>query len=68
MEAGLVSIAKALAFGLAAIGTGIAQARIGSAAVGGVIEKPEMFGLIIVFMALPELLVILGFAAMFIIV
>ncbi len=65
LGAGLAALAKALAFGLAGIGTGMAQARIGSAAVGGIVEKPELFGLIVVIMALPELIVILGFAAAF---
>lgn len=63
----LKNIGSALAIGLAGIGTAIAQSRIGSAAVGGIVEKPETFGLIVVIMALPELIVILGFAVAFII-
>ena len=62
MEAGLAAIGAALAVGLAAIGTAIAQARIGSAGVGALAEKPELRGSIILLVAIPETMVILGFA------
>ena len=57
----LVSIGAGLAIGLAAIGTGIAQARIGAAGVGAMIEKPELIGRILILLVIPETLVILGF-------
>ncbi|OGO47280.1 MAG: ATPase, partial [Chloroflexi bacterium RBG_16_63_12] len=50
------------AVGLAAIGTGLAQGRIGSAGVGAIAEKPELVGLVILLIAIPETMVILGFA------
>ncbi|MGZ4864280.1 MAG: ATPase [Halobacteriota archaeon] len=56
-----VPLGAGLAFGLGALGTGIAQARIGAAGVGAIAEKQELFGLALVFVALPETLVILGF-------
>ena len=59
---GLVAIGAALAVGIAAIGTGIAQSRIGSAGAGVIAEKPEMLGAIILLIAIPETMVILGFA------
>jgi V/A-type H+-transporting ATPase subunit K len=59
---GLVAIGAGLAVGLAAIGTGLAQGRIGSAGVGAVAEKPEMLGSVILLVAIPETMVILGFA------
>lgn len=59
------NIASALAIGLSGIATAMAQSRIGAAAVGGIVEKPETFGLIVVIMALPELIVILGFSIAF---
>jgi V/A-type H+-transporting ATPase subunit K len=62
MELGLIAIGAALAIGLAALATGIAQSRIGSAAVGAVAEKPELTGRAILLVAIPETLVILGFA------
>ena len=62
MEAGLVAIGAGLAVGLAAIGTGIAQSRIGSAGMGTLAEKPELLGMVILLVAIPETIVILGFA------
>jgi V/A-type H+-transporting ATPase subunit K len=63
MDADLfLPVGAALAVGLAALGTGIAQGRIGSAGMGVLAEKPEMLGTIILFVAIPETMVILGFA------
>jgi V/A-type H+-transporting ATPase subunit K len=62
MEAGIVAIGAALAVGLTAFGTGFAQARIGSAGVGALAEKPELHGSVILLLAIPETMVILGFA------
>jgi V/A-type H+-transporting ATPase subunit K len=63
MEAGLIAIGAGLAVGIAAIGTAIAQARIGAAGLGALAEKPELLGAIILLIAIPETMVILGFAA-----
>ena len=57
-----VPIGAGLAVGLAAIGTGFAQARIGSAGAGVIAEKPDMAGMMILLLAIPETMVILGFA------
>lgn len=62
MELGLKAIGAGIAVGLAAIGTGIAQSRIGSAGIGAITEKEEMMGRVILLLAIPETLVILGFA------
>ncbi|OFW71335.1 MAG: ATPase [Actinobacteria bacterium RBG_16_68_12] len=59
---GLIAIGAGLAIGLGAIGTGVAQSRIGAAAMGAVAEKPELMGRAILLVAIPETLVILGFA------
>lgn len=59
---GLTAIGAGLAVGLAAIATGLAQARIGSAGAGVIAEKPEALGNIILLVAIPETMVILGFA------
>jgi V/A-type H+-transporting ATPase subunit K len=61
VEEGIRFLAAALAVGLGAIGTGVAQARIGSAGAGAVAEKPEVTGTIFILVALPETMVILGF-------
>lgn len=62
---GLVAVGMALAVGLGALGTGWAQSRIGPAAVGAVAEKPGMFGTAIIFLLLPETLVIFGIVISF---
>lgn len=62
MELGLIAIGAGLAVGLSAIATGFAQARIGSAGIGAIAENPELTGRVILLLAIPETLVILGFA------
>ncbi len=66
---GLKYIAAAIAVGLSAIATGIAQSRIGAAGMGSIVEKPETMGTVLICLAIPETMVILGFvvAAMIII-
>jgi len=54
-------IAAAIAFGLGAIGAGIAIGNVGSAAMGAIAEKPEVAGQALIFVALAEGLVIFGF-------
>lgn len=62
MDAGLMAIGAGLAVGLAALATGMAQARIGAAGAGTIAEKPDLAGVIILLIAIPETMVILGFA------
>jgi V/A-type H+-transporting ATPase subunit K len=54
-------MAAAVAFGLGAIGAGIAIAHVGAAAVGAVAEKPQIAGQALIFVALAEGLVVFGF-------
>jgi V/A-type H+-transporting ATPase subunit K len=54
-------IAAAIAFGLGAIGAGLAIGNVGAAAMGAVAEKPEVAGQALIFVALAEGLVIFGF-------
>ena len=58
---GMIALGAALAVGLCAIATGIAQSRIGAAGCGTLAEKPELAGTVIILVALPETMVILGF-------
>jgi V/A-type H+-transporting ATPase subunit K len=62
MELGLLAVGAGLAVGLAGIGTGYAQGHIGSAGVGVIAEKPELLGTVILLVAIPETVLILGFA------
>lgn len=61
LSRGLVAIAAALAVGLSALATGFAQSRIGAAGCGTLAEKPEAAGTVILLVAIPETMVILGF-------
>ena len=54
-------IAAAVAFGLGAIGAGLAIGSVGAAAMGAIGEKPEIAGQALIFVALAEGLVVFGF-------
>jgi V/A-type H+/Na+-transporting ATPase subunit K len=61
MEKIIISFAAALAIGLSAIATAWAQSKIGAAGAGALAEKPELSGTIVILVAIPETMVILGF-------
>lgn len=61
LSIGLKAFAAAVAVGICAFATGRAQSSIGAAGVGTIAEKPETSGTIIILLAIPETLVILGF-------
>jgi V/A-type H+-transporting ATPase subunit K len=61
IDRGLLALGAGIAIGLAGLGTGIAQSRIGAAGVGAIAEKPESLGVVIILLAIPETVVILGF-------
>jgi V/A-type H+-transporting ATPase subunit K len=58
---GFKAIAAAIAVGLSALASGIAQGRIGAAGAGALADKPEVIGSIIILEAIPETMIILGF-------
>lgn len=64
-EAAYKNLGAGLALGLAAVGAGISQGGIGSAAVGMLAEDESKFGVALIFTALPESLVILGMMPLF---
>ena len=53
-------LAAALATGLAALGAGFAVAKVGTAAIGALAEKPELFGRLLIFIGLAEGIAIYG--------
>ena len=59
-DKGYIAIGAGLAGGLAGIGTGIAQSNIGSAAIGAVAEDDKNFTNGLIFVAIPETVVIFG--------
>lgn len=68
MEKGLIALAAAIAIGLPALATGWAQSRIGSAGAGTIAEKPELTGIVIILVAIPETMVLLGFVVAYLII
>lgn len=68
MAHGLLALAAALAVAFGAMGTAWAQSRIGAAAAGAVAERPEIGGLMLIFLVLPETLIIFGFLVAFFII
>ena len=61
LEKVLIAFAAALAIGLPALATAWAQSKIGSAGAGTLAEKPELSATVIIMIAIPETMVILGF-------
>ncbi len=62
---GLIALAAALAIGIPAVAVAIAQAAIGSAGAGTLAERPESFGQILIYLVIPETLIIFGFVIAF---
>jgi V/A-type H+/Na+-transporting ATPase subunit K len=57
---GWAFLAAALSTALSALGAGFAVARVGSAAIGAIAEKPELFGRALVLVGLAEGIAIYG--------
>ena len=57
-----VALAAAVVGALAIVGAGYAVGRVGSAALGAMAERPELFVRALVFVALAEGLAVVGFA------
>lgn len=53
-------IGAAVSTGLAALGAGIAVANVGTAAIGAIAEKPELFGRLLILVGLAEGIAIYG--------
>lgn len=56
-----VTLSAALAIGIPALATAWAQSRIGPAAAASLAEKPQLATTVIILVAIPETMVILGF-------
>ncbi|MCF6285230.1 MAG: F0F1 ATP synthase subunit C [Candidatus Hydrogenedentes bacterium] len=62
-----IALAAAIALAGAAFGTARAQAAIGAGGTGAMAEKPELFMNVLILVALPETIVVLGFVIGFLI-
>lgn len=56
-----IAVSAAAAIGLTALATAWAQSKIGAAGAAVLAEKPELAGTVIILVAIPETMVILGF-------
>lgn len=61
MEVIGIAFSAALVLAVSAIATAWAQSRIGAAGAATLAEKPELSGTMIILVAIPETMVILGF-------
>lgn len=61
MEGLWLYLSAALAVGIPALATGWAQSRIGPAAAATLAEKPELTVTVVLLIAIPETVAILGF-------
>jgi V/A-type H+-transporting ATPase subunit K len=56
-----VPVSAAIVLSVAALATAWAQSKIGTAGAAALAEKPELAGTIVILVAIPETMVILGF-------
>jgi V/A-type H+-transporting ATPase subunit K len=61
MERALIALAAGLCVAIPALATAWAQSKIGAAGAAAMAEKPELRAGLIVMIAIPETMVILGF-------
>jgi V/A-type H+/Na+-transporting ATPase subunit K len=60
IDSSWVFLGAALATGLSSLGAGFAVAKVGTAAVGALAEKPDLFGRLLIFIGLAEGIAIYG--------
>ena len=65
---GMIAVGAGLALIGGAIGTGMAQSGIGAAGMGLLAERENAFGNVLILLALPETIVLLGFIIAFLLI
>jgi V/A-type H+-transporting ATPase subunit K len=60
IDSSWVFVGAALATGMSSLGAGFAVAKVGTAAVGALAEKPDLFGRLLIFIGLAEGIAIYG--------
>ncbi|MBI5344914.1 MAG: ATPase [Deltaproteobacteria bacterium] len=68
MDKAIMALAAALAIGIPALATAWAQSKIGAAGAGSMAEKPELAGVVVILVAIPETMVLLGFVVAYLII
>lgn len=66
--AGFIAISAGLVMGITAIATAWAQKEIGTAAVGAAAENDKMFGRGLMYMVIPETIVLFGLVIAFMLI
>ncbi len=64
-EAGMIALGAGIAVGIAGLGAGLAEKDIGAAAVGAVAENEKLMGKALIFIVIPETIVLFGFVIAF---
>jgi len=59
-QVGIAAVGAGLAVGLTGIGAGMGEKDVGAAAVGAMTEDRSIFGTAMIFMVIPETIVIFG--------
>ncbi|NPA22429.1 MAG: V-type ATP synthase subunit K [Candidatus Micrarchaeota archaeon] len=67
-EVGLIGLGAGLAIGLGALGAGYAQGKIGSAMAAASAERPEMQGSMLLYLVIPETIVLFAFAIAYLLI
>ena len=67
MESAIIGMAAAVSISATALAAAWAETRIGTAAVGAIAEKEQLFGKALILTVIPETLVIFGFLVAFLI-
>lgn len=65
---GLIAIGAGLAIGFGALGTAWVQASVGSSAMGVIAERPEEASKLLIYILIPESILILAFVIAFLLV
>ncbi len=68
MEKAIIALAAAIAIAIPAMATAWAQSKIGAAGAGAIAEKPELSGTVIILVAIPETIVLLGLVVAYLII
>ncbi len=67
-DAGLIALGAGLAIGVSSIAAGMAEKSIGTAAIGAMAEKENLFGKGLILTVIPETIVIFGLVAAILII
>lgn len=68
LNVGLIALGAGMAIGLSALAAAWAEKEIGSAAIGAMAEKEELFGKGLILTVIPETIVIFGLVIAYLII